>query len=235
MKRLALAAAVVGSLAVFAQGAPPPPPPKAAAPAPAPAAAAAPAPAPAAAAMDMSKMGPGARKPTNEAKTKKEVEAFIKDEDSLFAKKDYDGLANRVDFPVYMLTDSTAGVPSSRSMDRAGYVNEMKPFWEGMPAGSSTKHKVTVSVLSDALVNVVDDYEMTMGKTKMKGRNASTLAHVGGGWKYKMMTEAGWGDMAAPVAAAAPAPVAAPAPTPAPAPPPSSAKAPPPPPPAPKK
>ena len=179
-------------------------------------------------------MGPGARKPTNEAKTKKEVEAFIKDEDSLFAKKDWEAMANRVDYPVFMLTDSLAGVPSSRSMDRAGYVNEMKPFWETMPAGSSTKHKVTVTVLSDALVNVVDDYEMKMGKTTLKGRNASTLAHVGGGWKYKTMTEAGWGDMAgAPAAAAAPAPAPAPAAAPAPAP--AAAKAPPPPPPAPKK
>lgn len=244
MKRLTLAAAVVTSLAVFAQGAPPPPPPKAAAPAPAPKAApapapaaaapaAAPAPAPAAAGPDMSKMGPMARKPTAEAKTKKEIEAFIKAEDAIFAKKDWDALANRVDYPVYMITDSMNGTASSRPMDRAGYVAEMKPFWEGMPAGSSSKHKLTISVLSDSLANVVDDYEMTMGKQKMKGRNAITVVRVGAEWRYKTMTEAGWGDMGAPPGAApAPAPAAAPAPAPAPAPVPAKNAPPPPPPPA---
>lgn len=235
MKRLTLAAAVVTSLAVFAQGAPPPPPPpKTAAPAPAPKAAApAPAPAPAAAGPDMSKMGPMARKPTAEAKTKKEIEAFIKAEDAMFAKKDWDALANRVDYPVYMITDSMNGTASSRPMDRAGYVAEMKPFWEGMPPGSATKHKLTISVLSDSLANVVDDYEMTMGKQKMKGRNAITVVRVGADWKYKTMTEAGWGDMGAPPAAApAPAPAAAPAPAPAPVP---AKNAPPPPPPPAKK
>ncbi len=229
MKRLTLAAAVVSSLAVFAQGAPPPPPkggppapaPKAAAPAPAPApAAAAPAPAPAAAGMDWSKMGPGSRKPTTEAKTKKDIEAFIKAEDAIFAAKNWEAMANRVDFPVFMTTDSANGTASSRPMDKAAYVGEMKPFWEGMPPGSATKHKLTISVLSDSLANVVDDYEMTMGKQKMKGRNASTLVRVGTEWKFKTMTEAGWGDMGAPAAAApapAPAPAAA-APAPAPAP-----------------
>lgn len=232
MKRLTIAAAVVSSLSfpVFAQPAPPPPP------APKAAVAPAPAPAPATAGMDMSKMGPQARKPTNEAKTKKEIEAFIKEEDTLFAKRDWEGMANRVDFPVYMLTDTLAGVPSGEASTREAYLASMKPSWEMMPPGTTTKHKLTISVLSDSLANVVDDYEMTMGKQKMKGRNASTVARVNGQWRFKTMTEAGWGDAGGPPAAAAPAkapppPAAAPAPAPAPAP----GKAPPPPPPPAKK
>ena len=226
MKRLTLAAAVF-SLHVFAQGAPPPPPPpKAAAPAPAPAAAPAPAPAPA---MDMSKMGPGVRKPTNEARTKKEIEAFFKDEDALSAKKDWDAMTARVDFPVYMLTDSLAGVPSGEATSKDAYLAMMKPSWESGGPAPVTKHKLTISVLSDSLVNVVDDFDMTMGKTRVKGRNASTLVHVAGAWKFKTMTEAGWGDMAGPPAAAlAPAPAPAPAPA-------TGKSPPPPPPPAPKK
>lgn len=252
MKRFTIAAVVVGSLSlpVLAQSAPPPPPPKsgasnpaapppppskaapapAAAPppppskaAPAPAAAATPPPPPAAGGMDPTKMGPMARKPTNEAQAKKEIDAFIKAEDALFAKKDWDGLLARVDFPVFMATDSLAGVPSTQSSTREAYLAEMKPFWEQMPAGSSTKHKLTISMLSDSLANVVDDYEMTMGKTKMKGRNASLLVKVNGQWKFKMMTEAGWGDMNNAPAAAAPAPTGN---TGAPPPPPPAAGAP---------
>lgn len=176
-------------------------------------------------------MGPGARKPTNEAKTKKEIEAFVKEEDALYAKKDWDAMVARVDFPVYMLTDTLAGVPNGEATSKEQYIAMMKPSWENMPAGSGTKHKLTISVLSDSIAVVVDDFEMTMGKTKMKGRNSSTLVHVAGAWKFKTMTEAGWGDMGAPVAAAAPPP-----PAPAPAAAPATGKTPPPPPPpAPKK
>ncbi len=162
--------------------------------------------------MDMSKLGPGARKPTNEAKTRKEIEAWYKDGDALEAKKDWEALINRTDFPVFMLTDNMSGVPSAEAYTREAYVAMMKPMWEGMPAGSTMKHKLTIAVLSDSVANVVDDFDMTMGKNKVKGRNALTLVKVAGSWKAKTMTEAGWGDMGAP--SAAPAPVAAPAPAP---------------------
>ncbi|MDP3155234.1 MAG: hypothetical protein Q8N23_21325 [Archangium sp.] len=240
MKRLTIAVAVVTSLSVFAQAPAPkgsapapkaapapapaaaPAPAPAAAPAPAPAAAAAPAPAPAA--MDMSKMGPGARKPTNEAKTKKEIEAWYKEGDALEARKDWDALIARTDFPVFMLTDNLSGVPSGEATSKEAYVAMMKPMWENMPGGTTMKHKLTIAVLSDSLANVVDDFDMTTGKTKVKGRNAMTLVKVAGAWKAKTMTEAGWGDVGAPSAAPAPAPVAAPAPAP------SGTRAPPPPP-----
>lgn len=185
--------------------------------------------------MDMSKMGPMARKPSNEGQTKKEIEAFIKAEDALIAAKNWDGMLARVDFPVVMVTDTLAGVPSTDTMTREQYLAQMKPFWDNAPAGASTKHKLSINVLSDSLASVVDDYDMTAGKMKMKARAASFLVKVNGAWRYKMMAEAGWGDSPAP---ATPAPTAAPAPA---APPPAApantgaagpGKAPPPPPPA---
>lgn len=184
-------------------------------------------------------MGPASRKPTNEAKTKKEIEAFFKEEDAIMTKKDWDALANRVDFPVTMITDNSQGLPSAQVSTKEQYVAEMKPFWENMPAGSSTKHKLTITVLSDSIANVVDDYEMTMGKQKMKGKNSSTVVKVGGAWKMKTMIEAGWGDMSGGGSAPPPAPTNAAPPPPgnsgtgnAPPPPPAKAA---PPPPAPKK
>lgn len=180
-------------------------------------------------------MGPGSRKPTNEAKTKKDIEAFFKEEDALMAKKDWDAMLNRIDFPVTMITDNSAGMPSAQVSSKEQYLAEMKPFWENMPAGYSMKHKFTISVLSDSLANVVDDFDMTMGKTKTKGKNSMTVVKVGGMWKVKTMVEAGWGDMSGGGGNAAPAPApAAPAPAPAAAPPPPAGKTAPPPP-APKK
>jgi hypothetical protein len=239
MNRFILSAALASSLA-FAQGAPPPPaakgappPPAAKAPPPPPAAAA---PAPTAAApapgMDWSKMGPASRKSKNEAAVKKEIQAFIAEEDKLFAAKNWEGMLDRIDYPVMMITDDSKGVPSSRAATRDQYKAEMAPFWEHAPADMKTTHKPTVSVLSDSLAVVVDDVTMTMGKTKVSGRNTSTLVKMGGAWKVKTMAEAGWGDMAGGPPAAAPEP-AAPAPAPAktaPPPPPGAGKAPPPPP-----
>ena len=250
MNRLVLSAALASSLA-FAQGAPPPPPakgapppppaakapPPAAAPAPAPAAAppppaatAAPPPpaavaAPAPAAMDWTKTGPMSRKSKNEGAVKKEVQAFIAEEDKLFAAKNWDGMLARIDFPVTMMTDDSKGRASSRSATREEYLAEMKPFWEHAPADMKTTHKPTITVLSDSLAVIVDDFTMTMGKQKVTGKNSMTVMKVNGAWKVKTMVEAGWGDMAG-----GPPPAAAPAPAPAKAPPPPPAsKAPPPP------
>lgn len=165
--------------------------------------------------MDMSKMGPMARKPTNEAATKKDVEAWLKAEDGLLAAKNWDAMAARVDYPVFMLTDSLQGVPEGELNSKEQYLASMKPFWEGMPP-TKTTHKFVISVLSDSLVNVVDDYSTTMGTKTMKGRNTSMVVKVAGAWKFKTMVEAGWGGMGG--SAPAPAPSAAPAPAPAPAP-----------------
>ncbi|MGV3619455.1 MAG: hypothetical protein ACO1OB_01485 [Archangium sp.] len=245
MKRLSLTAAIVTSLSfpAFAQ-APAPAPAKAPAPAPAPAksgtapapapaanaaTAATPAPAPAGGGMDMSKMGPAARKSKNEAAVKKEVEAWWVTEEALMKAKNYDAVADRIDFPILMATDSMAGVPSGESYTREQYIAMMKPMWEAMPVDLKTTHKFTTTVLSDVLVNVVDDYSSTANKQTMKGRMSALVMKINGQWKTKMMAEAGWGDVPSPAAAPAPAPAAAPAPAktgsaPAPAPAPAPAK-----------
>jgi hypothetical protein len=228
MKRIVIAAVVASSLAVFAQA--PAPAPAKAAPAPAapPAPALAPAPAaPIAAAMDMTKMGPAARKPTNEGATKKEIEAWFKQDEALAAARNWDAMLARIDFPVLMTTDSLSGVPEVTNATKEQYIAMMKPMWE-MPQGKTT-HKLNITVLSDSLATLVDDFSMNMGRQTVKGRNASLLVKNGGQWHFKAMTEAGWGGMAggAPGPIAAPAPAAPPsAPSrPAPAPSPASGSA----------
>jgi hypothetical protein len=163
--------------------------------------------------MDMSKMGPFVRKPTNEKATKKEVEAFFKEEEALAAKGDLEAVTARIDFPVYMVTDDVKGVPEASATSKEEYIAMMKPFYENMPKDMKTTHKPNITVLSDSLVVVVDDFTMTMGKTKMSGRNSSLLIKRDGQWKWKSMVEAGWGGMAPPASAPAPSPAPSPAPT----------------------
>jgi hypothetical protein len=146
--------------------------------------------------MDMTKMGPSARKPTNEKQTKKEVEDFFKKMEEAMAKGDMDAATNAVDFPIYMVTDDQKGVPEAKEFTREQYVAMMKPFHDSMPKDMKVTHKPTITVLSDSLVNVVDDFTMTMGKQKMSGKNAGLLVKTDGQWKWKSMVEAGWGGMA---------------------------------------
>lgn len=236
MKRLTVTAVAVASLSLpaFAQAPAPAPAGNKNAPAPAPASgnknapapapghpAPAPAPsggsaapAPAPSGMDLSKFGPASRKPASEAAIKKEVDAFFKEVDALNKAKNFEGALGLVDFPVMMITDSAAGVVETRETSRDQYVAEMKPMWDSMPADYKLTHKFTVAVLSDAIVNVVDDFTETANKKTTKGRNQELLIKVGGKWKVKVMTEAGWGGMSA---AAAPAPATTATPVPAPA------------------
>ncbi len=178
--------------------------------------------APAPAAMDMTKIGAAARKPTDEKKTKKEVGEFYKKMEAADAKGDMDSLVAMHDFPLFMATDDLNGVLDAKSYSKDEYVAMMKPMFENMPKDTKMTHKPAFTVLSDSLVVVVDDFTMTMGKTRISGKNSGLLVKVGGEWKWKSMVEAGWGGMAPPAAAAAapaPAPAAkTPAAAPAPAP-----------------
>ncbi|HEX8441284.1 hypothetical protein [Archangium sp.] len=149
-------------------------------------------------AMDLSKMGPGARKPTNEKQTKQEVQAFFKQMEEIEKKHDFEAMIAMHDFPVYMATDDLKGVPETKEFSREEYVAMMKPMFEGMPKDLKTTYKPTVTVLSDSLVSVINDFTMTQGKQKVTGRNASLLVKRDGQWKWKVMVEAGYGGMSPP-------------------------------------
>ncbi len=145
---------------------------------------------------DMTKMGPMARKPTNEKQTKKEIMDFFNKQEELARKGDMEAMLRGVDFPVYMVTDDLKGMPEAKLFSREEYVAMMKPFFENMPKDMKMTHKPTLTVLSDSLVNVADDFTMTMGKQTITGRSAGMLVKRDGQWKWKMMSEAGWGGMA---------------------------------------
>ena len=176
---------------------------------------------------DMSKMGPASRKPTDEKKSKKEIEEMFKKAEAADKAGDMEAMAALHDFPVFMATDDAKGTVESKAYSKEEFVAMMKPFFENMPKDTKTTHKPAVVVLSDSLANVTDDFTMTMGKTKISGKNSGLLVKVDGNWKWKVMAEAGWGGMTPPAdskpAAAAkpadkPADKAAPAPAPAAAP-----------------
>jgi hypothetical protein len=126
-----------------------------------------------------------------------DIEAFIKEEDALMKKKDFNASLARVDFPVFMATDDSKGVPKAETYDRQQYTNMMKPMFDQTPADVQVTHKLDIAVLSDSLVNVIDNYTMTTGGKKYDGRTSALLVKREGQWKWKTFVEAGWGDMPA--------------------------------------
>src|SRR5438046_1192923 len=74
--------------------------------------------APAAASVDWSKTGPGARKPADEKKSKKEIEDFFKKMDAADKAHDMDAMVAAHDFPVYMVTDDTKGAVEAKAFSK---------------------------------------------------------------------------------------------------------------------
>jgi hypothetical protein len=148
--------------------------------------------------MDMSKMGPWTRKPTNEAKTQKEIEAFFKEDEAIMKRGDLEALLGRVDFPFLGATDDSKGVPKVEIYDRQQFAEMMKPMIEQRPADIKITHKHNITVLSDSLVTFTDDFTVSVGGKKYPGRNSGLLVKRDGQWKWKTMTEAGWGDSPSP-------------------------------------
>jgi hypothetical protein len=144
--------------------------------------------------MDMSKAGPWTRK-TDDAKVKKEVLAFLAKAGEVEKKGDMHGQMDMVDFPVYMASDAAGGKIDAGEWNKEKWEQVMKPFFENSPKDMKVTHKWNVTVLSDSLANVTDDFTMTMGKQKMSGRNMSLLVKRNGDWKWKVMAEPGWAGM----------------------------------------
>ncbi|MFP2930636.1 hypothetical protein ACLESO_36645 [Pyxidicoccus sp. 3LG] len=144
--------------------------------------------------MDLDKMGPWTRKPTNEAKTRKEIEAFFKEEEAIMKKRDVQAALDRVDFPTYWVTDDSKGVPKEETYDRQKLEAMMNDMFKQMPEDAKMVQKPTITVLSDSLAVYTNDFTMTGGGKKHSGRNAGLVVKRDGKWKWKTMYEAGWGD-----------------------------------------
>lgn len=143
---------------------------------------------------DLSKMGPWTRKPANEAKVRKEIQAFIKEGDAIMKQRNWEASLAQIDFPLYMATDNSQGVPEAEEYDRQKYTETMKPMFDQMPADAQVTHKPTITVLSDSLATITDDYTTTHGGKTLRGRYSGLLVKRDGAWKWKAMYEAGWGD-----------------------------------------
>jgi hypothetical protein len=157
--------------------------------------------APAAGGPDMTKMGPMSRPVTKE--DKKGVDELYKASEAAWKAGDINAAADLVDFPVIMLSDDSTGKVQHFNATREQWVALMQPMFANMPKDLKVKHKHSAHFLSDTLAISVDETSMQMGKTKGKWKGFAVLTNVAGKWKFKQMSEAGWGDTKPPGAATA--------------------------------
>jgi hypothetical protein len=145
---------------------------------------------------DMSKVGPWTRKPTDEKKSKQEIQAMFKQDEEAWKSGNFDASLANVDFPVLMVTDDTKGKTHAQQWSREQWVQMMQPMMQQMPKDMQIKHNYTINVLSDSLATYSDDFTMKTGGKSYSGRNSGTLVKADGKWKWKSIVEAGWGEMA---------------------------------------
>lgn len=161
-----------------------------------PAAGAAP-PAAAAGAPDMSKLGPMSRPVTKQ--DKKGIADLYKAMEAAMKAGDVNAAADLVEFPVIMLSDDSTGTVHHFNATREQWVGMIGQLMSGMKdVKYTTKH--TPYFLSDTLAVAIEDISMTAGKMKGKWKAMSVLTQAGGKWKFKQMSEAGWGDAKPPAA-----------------------------------
>ena len=147
---------------------------------------------------------------------KKGIDELYKTCDESMKKGDVEGMAARIDFPVMMMTDNAAGVPSTAMWEKAAWVDAMTKAHVGMPKDMKMAKKTKVIFISDSLAFVEETNDMTMGKAKDKWMSGAIVELKDGKWMFKGMIEGGWGDMmpAAKAEAAPPTKAVEPAKTP---------------------
>jgi len=148
---------------------------------------------------DMKNMGPMVRQPKKAQQSQAEIKTFFKDMHAIEKKGDVNALADMVDFPVMMLTDTTRGEFKGEQWTREQWVGVMKTMMD--PAQMKDvkwSSKETCFLMSDDLASCEIAVSMEAGKMKGKFNSHNILIRKDSKWKIKEMMEAGWGDAPSP-------------------------------------
>lgn len=134
-----------------------------------------------------------ARKVTKE--DKKGIDALYTAWMTAEKASDMQAMANLVDFPMYMLTDSHSGKIADTMVNREQWMAMMKPYFENAPKEMTTTRKMERAMfITDAMVVTTEHAKMTMGKMKQDWKSASLVVNKDGKWMFKGMIEGGWAD-----------------------------------------
>ncbi len=145
-------------------------------------------------------------------KDTKGIDALYKASEDAWMKGDLAAAEALHDFPVFMLTDNSAGVVSGGQWDKEMWNQAMKPALENMPKDVKMQTKTKPTFVSDSIAFVEETHTMTpKGGKAETWTSASMVILKDGKWMFKAGAEGGWGDMPMPEKKAEAAPAAQPA------------------------
>ena len=136
--------------------------------------------------------GPWARRVETNEKDKKEIEDFLSASDALRWASDLEGFMNKVDFPVYVMTDDQGGEILAKQYSKSAFEKAMRPFWVYTPKEWRFKRRPQITMLSLNMASVLDEPTVTAAGKNLSGKVALLLVKKQGTWKWKSMFEPGW-------------------------------------------
>lgn len=127
---------------------------------------------------------------------RKGIDALWKAWGQAFMNQNFDAAADRVDFPVLMVTDDGKGHVTTAEWDRDTWIRNMKRAMQAMPhpkGGKMPIPKHSYDFLTNDIVVATSTSAMAMGKKSVTVKSSSLLVRKDGKWMIKSMAEGGWG------------------------------------------
>ena len=155
-----------------------------------------------------------------EKEAKQGVDVLYASLEAALQKGDAQAYAGLCDFPLLLISDDAQGPAVLTALDKEAFLKLMGPALQPLgDAKVSSKH--LVKVLSESLATIDEIVTVQVGKTKATWKNTATVVRREGAWRFKSVTEAGWGELLrgqspGAVPPVPPKPLLPPAPTPAP-------------------
>jgi hypothetical protein len=117
--------------------------------------------------------------------------AWFERYDDLVRRNDVEAMADMALFPLFLMTNDSAGESVSQEWDRAAFVQAMDMGADG----PRIENQRRPAFLNRDLAVVVTDSTVTTGEEIQHMRYADVMVKTGGEWRFKSMIQGGWGDM----------------------------------------
>ncbi|HJT02561.1 MAG TPA: nuclear transport factor 2 family protein [Pseudonocardiaceae bacterium] len=120
------------------------------------------------------------------------VLAWFDTYDALAARRQFDAMADMAVFPLNEVTDDGQGAGSASQCTREEFISQMAEVM-GAPNNEVSWRSIrTPHFISDSLVFVVTDAEITCGDVVRPVRYGDLLVKTGGEWRFQTMVQGGW-------------------------------------------
>lgn len=104
-------------------------------------------------------------------------------------------MADMAMFPLSEVTDDGHGSGTANQRTREEFISQMAEVMGAPTNELSWRSTHTPHFISDFLVFVVTDAEITYGDIVRPVRYGDLLIKTGGEWRFQTMVQGGWGDL----------------------------------------